>query len=180
MPTLAGYRGGIARPAAGGEETALVGGRALRSRPMSQEAFLRGRSIKEKHACQSENREQPPYVTDNPNSCAGWEVDPQSFTIQLAKHYLRTMHPHPKDVNSRVSEVVPGKYGPKTHVAIFESGDEVHVSMIYIPGGPAVASRGHGTPHCYYSYTCTPGVIKFSLIRCSPPLWGGLPTDRMP
>jgi len=110
---------------------------------------------------------------DDPNPCAGWEQDPQSFSIALAKFFYGTDFPNPKGQNPSVVSVT-GAWDPKVAFWVaFDNGDTVGISMKHVPTKHmAVACAKVGNlcdinNRCEYTYSCSAsGSIAFSKLRC--------------
>ena len=109
----------------------------------------------------------------NTGSCSGWESDPQSFSITLAKFYYRTDFPNPRSPNPSVVSVT-GAWDPKVAFWVtFDNGDVVGVSMKLVPtqhiavAGPRVGNICPFNLRCRYTYSCSAsGSISFTKISC--------------
>ena len=94
------------------------------------------------------------------DQCAGWKTDPQSFSIQLARHYYRTQFKKsPPSPNS----VRPG-LSPDQWIVKF-NGEEVTVDMANVRNNRASATSAGEL--CHYTFTCSySGSITFSKLQC--------------
>jgi hypothetical protein len=98
--------------------------------------------------------------------CAGWKTDPQSFSIQLARHYYRTEFKNRKSQNPSPNSVRPGS-SPDQWIVQFDNGDEVTIDMANVRQGKASAKSEPPGDHCDYAFTCSySGSIAFSKLQC--------------
>jgi hypothetical protein len=108
-------------------------------------------------------------------SCAGWESDPQSFSIRAAQDHARAI------MNTSLSTPDSVTCSGKTCTVRFSGGAaspfwDISVDLSQVPGVVSVSGPAGppGTPFltlinsCSYSYTCsTSGAISFKQISCT-------------
>jgi hypothetical protein len=74
-------------------------------------------------------KEEKAPQDSQPNSCAGWERDMESFCIAMAKFYYRTDFPNPKSPNPSAVSVKPGWTSGNSRWVNFDNGDTVGIVM---------------------------------------------------
>jgi hypothetical protein len=100
-------------------------------------------------------------------TCNGWESDPQSFCIKVAKHFLASEYSMTSAVESVTDIEESG-----CHVN-FENGVVITVQQlgaqeVWVSLSPSSSNSKLATKICRYSYRCfTNGKLELTRIRCT-------------
>lgn len=106
-------------------------------------------------------------ITPAPQSCSGWEGDPQSFSKRAAEHFCKdafnTVVPSPDSVVCSGSSCIV-----RYSIGVFSHSITVDLSrlpgMVFVSGSPSLILRSQT---CSYSYSCENlGAISFTRIGC--------------
>jgi hypothetical protein len=112
----------------------------------------------------------PAQATDE-DVCARQENDPESFTIQAAKHFLTEVDPGASQVASTVKcESTAPDTDRMECDATFADGGKIHVTWIKsLNNVEAQRPTKDGRQWCVYHYVCNPdGSITYEKKGCSP------------
>ncbi len=95
------------------------------------------------------------------DACAGWERDPESFTVHVANHFARTRLPADKQGLVRTVKCERAR----SCTATLETGVQIDVTRL--DNGRVDALESQSRQWCRYKYTCDPaGQLVLTLIRC--------------
>jgi len=131
--------------------------------PTNGDTFIRRKS---ESAVSAENAEQETTEQQaDDDSCRGWESDPQSFCIKVAKHFLNSEF----GISPAVTTVNVSEDGG-CHVN-FDNGAVITVQKI---GGKQVwvnvspHGKGLKSKSCTYSYECfVSGKLELTKLHCT-------------
>lgn len=113
-----------------------------------------------------------PGQADTPQSCAGWESDPQSLCIRVAQTFLQDAQGLTVGSADKVVKDEKDPTGKHWLVRFPEAKDGiVYWIVVDLSQVPGKVSAVGGLPQkeCTYTYSCsTSGAITFNLIACHP------------
>ena len=100
-------------------------------------------------------------------SCEGWENDPESFSIHVARHFVRT------EVDPALADNPVSVTCHNDHDCIVDFGDGLSIDVFWAKSTRRVGagrSTDQGRQFCAYGYSCDPtGQLLLSSIKCYGP-----------
>lgn len=106
-------------------------------------------------------------VTAQNDPCAGWERDPESFSIHVARHYVRTQ------VNPAWSRKPVSVTCVSDHDCNVSFGPDLIIDVYWVRSTRRVGAgrmTDRGRHFCAYSYRCDPeGTLSLSPVTCIGP-----------